>query len=443
MLPVQNFNAFIQQHQLFKADDVVLAAVSGGMDSVLLVHLLKAAGYKFAIAHCNFQLRGAEANADQHFCRQLALDMEAPFHTVNFDTQTYAQEQKLSIQMAARELRYQWFGQLCQAHNYAAVALAHHQNDAIETILLNLTRGTGIAGLHGILPKNNLWVRPLLFLNREEIAALIKQHQLTYVEDSSNSSTKYARNKLRHEVIPKLKELNPNLEQTFERNLSHFRELEQLLQQQVALAKKQVWTEHDSEVHLSIHGINQLQPQRLLLGGLLKEHGFNDTSIDDVISSLTKHSGRVFESAGFLLVLDRDKLILSPKTGDNLLPATIDPEDEAVRFGNCLFKITQANEPGAIPQNAVVAMVDFGLLLYPLTLRSWQQGDYFMPLGMSTRKKLSDFFVNQKVPVHQKTQIPILVNGNGEVIWVAGYRLDNRYKLTDQTKKVTIFEILK
>lgn len=248
---------------------------------------------------------------------------------------------------------------------------------------------------------------------------------------------------MRHEVIPKLKELNPNLEQTFERNLSHFRELEQLLQQQVALAKKQVWTEHGSEVHLSLDGINQLQPQRLLLGGLLKDHGFNDTSIDDVISSLTKHSGRVFESAGFALVLDRDKLILSPKTGDNLLPATIDSEDEAVRFGNCLFKITQANEPNGIPKNAAVAMVDSGLLLYPLTLRSWQQGDYFMPLGMSTRKKLSDFFVNQKVPVHQKTQIPILVNGNDEVIWVAGYRLDNRYKLTGQTKKVTIFEILK
>ena len=443
MLPVQNFNAFIQQHQLFKADDVVLAAVSGGMDSVLLVHLLKAAGYNFAIAHCNFQLRGAEANADQDFCRQLALNMEAPFHTVNFDTQTYAQEQKLSIQMAARQLRYQWFEQLCQAHNYAAVALAHHQNDAIETILLNLTRGTGIAGLHGILPKNNLWVRPLLFLNREEIAALISQNHLAYVEDSSNASTKYARNKLRHEVIPKLKELNPNLEQTFERNLSHFRELEQLLQQQVALAKRQVWTEHGSEVHLSIHGINQLHPQRLLLGGLLKEHGFNDTTIDDLINSLSKHSGRVFESTGYVLVLDRDKLILSPKTWDNLLPATIDSEDEIAQYGNCLFKITQSNEPGAIPKNAAVAMVDSDLLVYPLTLRSWQQGDYFMPLGMTTRKKLSDFFVNQKVPVHQKTQIPILVNGNGEIIWVAGYRLDNRYKLTDQTKKVTIFEILK
>jgi len=443
MLPVQNFTAFIQQHQLFKANDVVLAAVSGGMDSVLLVHLLKLAGYTFAIAHCNFQLRGTDADADQAFCRQLAHNMEVPFHTINFHTSAYAREQKLSIQMAARQLRYQWFEELCLQHNYPAVALAHHQNDAIETILLNLTRGTGIAGLHGILPKNNRWVRPLLYLTRDEIAALVTQHQLAYVEDSSNASTKYARNKIRHQVIPHLKELNPNLEQTFERNLTHFRELEQLLQEQVAIAKKQVCTKHGNEVHLSLDAISRLMPQRLLLSGLLKDYGFNDTTIDSLINSLPKHSGRIFESAGYILVLDRGKLILSPKITDTLLPVTIDPENETARFGNYTFIITYTHEPGTIPKNADMAMVDAGLLVYPLTLRCWQQGDYFMPLGMHTRKKLSDFFVNQKVPVHQKTQIPILINGNGEVIWVAGYRLDNRYKLTDQTKKVTIFEILK
>ncbi|MFD1257096.1 tRNA lysidine(34) synthetase TilS [Mucilaginibacter terrae] len=443
MLPVQSFTAFIQQNQLFKADDVVLAAVSGGMDSVLLVHLLKAAGFTFAIAHCNFQLRNGEAEADQAFCKQLALDMGVPFHTINFETSAYAAEQKSSIQMAARQLRYQWFGQLCQEHNYAAVASAHHQNDTIETILLNLTRGTGIAGLHGILPKNNLLVRPLLFLNREEITGLISQHHLAYAEDSSNASTKYARNKLRHQVIPKLKELNPNLEQTFERNLTHFRELEQLLQQQVAMAKNQVWTEHGKEIHLSLTGISQLYPQRLLLSGMLKDYGFNDTTIDDLISSLNKHSGRVFESAGYILVLDRDKLILSSKIIDTQSSVTIDPEDETARYGNYTFQISCTDEPGPIAPNANIAMIDSGLLIYPLTLRSWRQGDYFMPLGMSTRKKLSDFFVNQKVPVHQKTQTPILINGNGEVIWIAGYRLDNRYKLTAQTKKVTIFEILK
>jgi tRNA(Ile)-lysidine synthase len=444
MLPVERFTAFIQQNQLFTPQEQVLAAVSGGMDSVLMVHLLKAAGYTFGIAHCNFQLRGAEAQTDQDFCRALAQQLAVPFYTTKFETSTFAAEQKISIQMAARQLRYQWFEQLSQQHQYTAVALAHHQNDAIETILLNLTRGTGIAGLHGILPKNNLWVRPLLFLTRLEIESLVTQNHLAYVEDSSNASTKYARNKMRHEVIPKLKELNPNLEETFERNLNHFRELEQLLQQQLAVVKKDLWIEQGyEEVHLSLTGIRKLYPQRLLLFNLLKDYSFNETSIDDLISSLDKHSGRVFESAAYILLLDREKLILKPKAADGPGAVHINEGDELVNFGNRSFRISYTQELNHAYSNSNQAIADAGLLVYPLTLRTWQQGDYFVPMGMTTRKKLSDFFINQKVPLHQKTQIPLLVNGNGEVIWIAGYRLSNRYKLTPQTKKVIIFELLK
>lgn len=442
MLPVERFTAYIQQNQLFNANGPVLAAVSGGMDSVLMVHLLKAAGYPFAIAHCNFQLRGTEADADQQFCRQLAHHVGVEFHTINFDTLAYAQGQKLSIQMAARELRYQWFEQLQQQHNYTTVALAHHQNDTIETILLNLTRGTGIAGLHGILPKNNQWVRPLLFLTRQEIEALIKQNQLAYREDSSNASTKYARNKIRHDVIPKLKELNPNLEQTFERNLSHFRELEQMLEAQVSQAKQQLWVAYGNGVHIAIDGVKQLYPQKLLLSALLKDYGFNDTAIDDLIASLNKHSGRIFESATHLLILDRDKLILAPQQAGVQAPVLIQESDGQAVYHGQTFKITHTDGLTDIPDNKYITVTDSALLTYPLTIRNWQEGDYFIPLGMNGRKKLSDFFVGQKVPLHHKMQIPLLINGNGEVIWVAGYRLDNRYKLTPQTKKVTIFELL-
>ncbi|WP_345949366.1 tRNA lysidine(34) synthetase TilS [Mucilaginibacter sp. PAMB04274] len=442
MLPVHRFTALIQQHQLFEAQSSVLVAVSGGMDSVLLTHLLKAAGYTFAIAHCNFQLRGAEADADQQFCRQLAINMQVPFHTINFDTTGYAIEHKVSIQMAARELRYQWFEQVRQQHGYHTVALAHHQNDTIETILLNLTRGTGIAGLHGILPQNNQWVRPLLFLNREEIEELIKLNNLAYVEDSSNASTKYARNKLRHEVIPRLKELNPNLENTFERNLTHFRELEQLLEMQLAALKKELLLPQGNEVHLPLDGIRRLTPQRLLLTGLLKEFGFNDTTIDDLITALPKHSGRVFDSGTHTLILDRERLILTPKHHHTPALVLIQADDTIVAYGINHIQITQAEIPFAIQQNPSIAAVDADLLIYPLTLRNWQQGDYFIPLGMAARKKLSDFFINQKIPLHQKTKVPLIVNGNNEIIWLAGYRLDNRYKLTPQTKKVAIFELL-
>jgi tRNA(Ile)-lysidine synthase len=443
MLPVQNFTAYVEQHQLFSQQDNVLAAVSGGMDSVLLVHLLKAAGYTFGIAHCNFQLRDAEANADQDFCRSLAAELQVPFHTTNFDTLACAQKQKVSIQMAARELRYQWFEQVRQQHHYHTVALAHHQNDTIETILLNLTRGTGIAGLHGILPKNGHWVRPLLFLSRQQITDLVLQNKLVYREDSSNASTKYARNKIRHEVIPKLKELNPNLENTFERSLSHFRELEQLLQWQVQLVKQNIFKQYGNEIHLSKAGILNLQPQRLLLGELLKEYGFNDTVLNGIISALPKHAGRIFESTDYHLLLDRDNLIITPKNALNHLPVHLKEDDREVNYRDHVFRITNTQMPYLATPDHAIAAVDKDLLIYPITIRSWQEGDFFMPLGMPSRKKLSDFFINQKVPRHQKMLVPVLVNGNGDVIWVAGYRLDDRYKLTTQTKKVTIFELLK
>ncbi len=229
MLPLKRFTAFIEQNCLFKSDSRLLVALSGGIDSVALVHLLKTAGYNFAIAHCNFQLR-AEANADEDFCRQISINYQTDFHTVRFNTQHYATTNKVSIQMAARELRYQWFEQLRKQHNYNAVVLAHHQNDTVETILLNLVRGTGIAGMHGILPKNGYLVRPMLCFTRSEIEQIIAENNLAYVEDSSNASVKYARNKIRHLVVPQLKTLNPSLEQTFENNLKHFRELEQLLE---------------------------------------------------------------------------------------------------------------------------------------------------------------------------------------------------------------------
>jgi tRNA(Ile)-lysidine synthase len=443
MLPDKKFVDFIDKNSLFRRDGTLLAAVSGGMDSVLMVHLLQSLGYKFAIAHCNFQLRGTEADADQQFCKQLAQQLNVPFYTVNFNTQYHATENKISIQMAARELRYQWFEQLRQQFNYTAIALAHHQNDTIETILLNLVRGTGIAGLHGILPKNGWLVRPMLFLSREEIVQLVKANGYSYVEDGSNASTKYARNKLRHEVIPKLQELNPSLEKTFESNLKHFRDLEALLELRIAELKESLLIYIDDEVHLPLNGVKALNPQRLLLFKLLEEYGFNETSVEDLTAALDKHSGRVFESAGFKLILDRDKLIITPKNKIVGKTVSINADHNAVDYGKYKLTVLHDDSPLIVKDNPLAVSVDADKLVYPLSVRAWQQTDSFHPLGMKTRKKLSDFFISLKIPVHQKTEIPLLINGNGDIIWVGGYRLNDRYKVTENTKKVTIFELYK
>lgn len=443
MLPTDRFMAFIEQHQLFTRGNRILAAVSGGMDSVLLAHLLKAAGFNFGIAHCNFQLRDREALADQEFCYQLASRLGVPFHTINFDTKAHAANGKISIQMAARDLRYQWFEEQRLQNGYDVIALAHHHNDAIETILLNLVRGTGIAGLHGILPRNGALVRPMLFMEREEIRTLIADNHLGYVEDSSNASTKYARNKIRLEVIPKLKELNPSLEHTFDKNLEHFRSLELLLEQQTESLRKRLFTAREDGLYLPLEELQKLVPQKLMLFKLLQEFGVNETIVEDIIASLGKHSGRTFETGSFRLILDRKYLIVTSLKISREKEAVLETGVHEVDFSG--FKLTVLHDDSQliVKNNPMAVSVDAENIIFPMKLRYWQQGDYFFPLGMKLKKKLSDFFTGLKIPLHQKNGIPLLINGNGDIVWVGGYRLDERYKVDNNTKKVFIFELVK
>jgi tRNA(Ile)-lysidine synthase len=462
MFPLQSFKTFITQNDLFRADQKILLAVSGGKDSVLLVHLFKLAGFNFGIAHCNFNLREEESQRDENFVKDLAASQDVPFFCTSFKTKAYAKGKHLSTQMAARELRYTWFEEIRQRENYDYVAVAHHQNDAIETVLLNLTRGTGISGLHGILPKRDKLIRPLLFLSRTDIDTCIARNNVSFVEDSSNRSDYYARNKLRLNVVPQLKEINPNLEYTFSQNIQRFADTEDAVQQLVEIYRKTLITKTSQGFSIEIENVKALHPQKFLLFELLKPYNFSAAVIGDLLASLDRQSGTSFFSTTHRITINRASLLLSQNQSQTLdetkQAVSIEAEDTIITFkeqqitigtlGHLESEISNKQDLTSpnpfqfnMERNRAKAFVDQDLLIYPLTVRSWLSGDVFQPLGMKNKKKLSNYFIDEKVPLPEKANIPILVNGNGELIWIAGMRQDNRYKVSPNTKKVVIFEL--
>ncbi|MES2650435.1 MAG: tRNA lysidine(34) synthetase TilS [Bacteroidota bacterium] len=440
MLPIASFVDYIKKNTLFAKRDKILLAVSGGKDSVLMAQLFKLAGFEFSIAHCNFNLRGDESLRDEAFVKLLASTMDVPFYCTHFDTKGYAKINHLSTQMAARALRYQWFEEVRANYNYDFIALAHHQNDSIETLLLNLTRGTGISGMHGILPKRGYLIRPLLFLSRPEIEELVDKNQINFVEDSSNESDTYARNSIRLNVIPILKEINPNLEETFAQNIIRFAETEAVLQNIVAQTREHVCEVRNGNVYLSIEKIEHLQPQKLLLFELLKPYHFTSSVVDELLQSLNKQSGTSFYSQSHRATVNREEIIISDlaiANSDSIIFMHSYDEFMTVEGQKIGLSYTDSN---AVEANINKAFVDADKLIFPLIIRFKQDGDKFMPLGMKQFKKLSDFFIGQKIPLPDKSKIPLLINGNGEIIWVVGFRQDNRYKVNATTKKVAIFE---
>ncbi|MCZ4245348.1 tRNA lysidine(34) synthetase TilS [Pedobacter punctiformis] len=440
MLPLQQFQDFIEKEALFTKDNKILLAVSGGRDSVLMLHLFKALSIEVGVAHCNFNLRAEEAQRDEHFVKMLCDRFETPFYVTHFDTKKYAAVHKISTQMAARDLRYQWFETIRGKEGYDYIALAQHQNDAIETVLINLIRGTGISGLHGILPKRDFLIRPLLFLNREEIDQLIEDNHINFVEDGSNLSTDYTRNKLRLQVIPHLKEINPNLENTFTQNMARFSEIETFLKVQVEDLSQKLLQKKADGIYIALDKIAALKPQQLLLFELLKPFGFTNAVVEEILASVKSLSGTHFFSSHYQAIINRDYLIIAKHPIANHQHQVIHPNMEKINFLGQEICMSFSDDLTFEPLK-FKSFADFDKLIFPLILRSWEQGDKFIPLGMRNFKKISDFFIDEKLPLHLKETTPLLINGNGEIIWVAGMRPDNRYKLTGATKKVAIFEL--
>jgi len=413
-----------------------LLGVSGGVDSIIMFHLFRLSGFTIGIAHCNFNLRGDESDQDEEFVRRLADNYNVPFYSTRFETQKIADDEGISIQMAARDLRYEWFEEIRIKEKYNYIAIAHNSDDQIETFLINLTRGTGIKGLTGIKNKSEKVIRPLLFANREEITDFVKRNNFLYREDSSNSSTKYGRNKIRHEVIPMLEKINPNFRKVMIENIQRLKETEQIFNQTIQENYKNCVTEKSNSLLLNIDELKKLDPVETYLHEFLKPYNFSTTQIKDIVSVLDSNPGKQFFSATHRIIKDRDYIILEEISAQSGKLFYINENDFRIEYPiGLLIEKEFKNEGFVIQKDPNIGQLDFDKLVFPLTIRKWQKGDYFMPLGMNNLKKLSDFFIDQKLSISEKENIWILESEN-KIVWIIGLRPDERFKVTNDTKTI-------
>lgn len=442
---LDQFTQYISDFRLFRPEEPILLAISGGVDSMVLAELFHRAGYNFAIAHCNFGLRGSESNQDEAFVTSIAEVYGVKLFVKNFKTREYAGFNKVSVQMAARTLRYEWFDELVQNEGFKAVATAHHLDDQIETFFINVLRGTGISGLHGILPNRTRIVHPMMFAFRRQIEEFASDEAIAYREDSSNRSSKYVRNKIRHDLVPLLGEINPEFRKTITATIDRMRETEMLVTNHIEEVREQVEILNDGLVTFKIPGLLKLQPREVYLYELLQHFNFNRSVTDEISAALEEISGKQFFSATHRALKDRDLLMITELglTGD--VPAgeiLIEAKSPDIKKPVHLrFSETENNSALVISKSGNIVMLDASKLSWPLRLRKWKEGDAFVPYGMTNSKKLSDFFIDNKFSIIEKENAWLLISGN-EIVWLIGHRIGNAYRITPETKTILKIEWL-
>ena len=403
----------------------VLAAVSGGRDSVVLAELLHRGGYRFEIAHCNFHLRGDESDRDEQFVRTLAKRYGVPIHVAQFDTDAYASEKKISTEMSARELRYEWFEKVRQERNLDLIAIAHHRDDAIETFFINLLRGAGLAGLCGMKAENGHVVRPLLHVSREEIDKFVTDEKLDYVDDHTNATDLYLRNRIRHQLMPLLRELNPSFDATMEQNLHNLSDANEVFLKTIETLRNETITKRvDGIDEIPVSNVENLKPQGTLLFELLRPYCFNNDTVNEILASLHSESGRQFFSPTHKLVKDRETLQITSLHKDDTKPA-IEISEPIKREKFTTLKTAKDT-----------ILCDAERLRRPLSLRKWKEGDRFHPFGMKGSRLVSDYFSDMKLSIIEKHQQWLLCDADGEIVWVVGRRADGRFAVTENTKEV-------
>ena len=437
-----NLQKYIFDHQLLVPGQKILLTVSGGIDSMAMVHLFSQLSVKIAVAHCNFSLRGAESDADANFLRDYSEQNKLHLYVKRFDTVGYAVENNLSTQIAARDLRYAWFEELTNKEGFDAYATAHNFDDQVETFFINLLRGTGIAGLQGIKNRNGNCIRPLLFATRTQIVDYALQNNIAFREDSSNQKNDYLRNRLRHHVLPALKESSERFESGFKSTFEILKQTNNFIDDEINRRRSLMIKKEGDYILIRLSYLQQEGHRDFVLFELLRPFGFNQSDIGDIIKSLDATPGKHFLSASHRLITDREHLVLMPLKKEEKAFDTykICDNDQQTSYPLQLkFSVIDSREL-KLRKSPAIAQLDCHKLQFPLTLRRWQQGDYFYPLGMHGRKKLSDFITDEKMSAIEKQNLWLLLSGD-DIVWVAGHRIDERYKISSSTQKVFVAEL--
>ena len=414
----------------------LLLATSGGIDSMVLVHLFHQLKFQIAIAHCNFNLRGNESDADENFVKQYAQENQIPFHTISFQTEKYAIENKLSIQLAARKLRYEWFNEVLSIENYDYITTAHHLDDEIETFLINLTRGTGLEGLTGIPSQNDKIIRPLLQFSREQIETFSKENHIKWREDSSNASNKYLRNKLRHDVVPVLKELNPSFMHSFQNTLNHLKQANNLLTEVSNEVYQKIVNSNNDVIEIDLPKLLEYENYKGYLFQWLKKYDF--TSWEDIYNLVNAQSGKQVFSETHIILKDRNKLILFSKKEKNENQEYFLNKNQKTLKVPLNIKVSKVDNISNTSNNTI--FVDEDKIQFPLVIRKWHEGDFIYPSRMKGKKKLSKYFKDEKYSLIDKEK-QWLLTSNNDIVWIIGKRDDERFLANDKTINILKIEI--